>query len=68
MTTTVYVLMLEYDCEPSFVRGVYSNLGAARAAVESFSAENRTGHLSVYPVLVDAAPLPIGDLNKEIAL
>lgn len=68
MTTTVYVLMLEYDCEPGSIRGAYSTLDAAREAVESFSAEYRTGHLSVYPVLVDAAPLPIGDLNKEIAL
>lgn len=68
MTTTVYVLMLEYDCEPGSIRGAYSTLDAARAAVESFSAEYSTGHLSVYPVKVDAAAVPICEWIKEVAL
>lgn len=56
---TVYVLMLDYHYEPSYLRGVYSSLESARAAAELVAQETTVEHVRIYPVTVDALPLDI---------
>ena len=56
---TVYVLMLEYDYEPSYLRGVYSTLEEARKAAALVAMDTGMDKLAIYPVQLDADPLDL---------
>lgn len=62
MTTTVYVAVLEYECEPSTLLGVYST----KAGALDVRAKEQWGHVAIYELTVDAPPPGPLDSHKEI--
>ena len=66
---TVYVLMLEYEYEPSYLRGVYSSLESAKAALALVGDKDHApGYVDfkIYPVELDALPLDIMAYFKAV--
>ncbi len=65
MTTTVYVVVLEYECEPSTLLGVYSTKERAMEVRSQVDAESY-GSAAVFEVSVDDAPMPGWGRHKEV--